>query len=122
MSIKTSMAITGGAGLAVLGTTCCALPMVLVALGMGGVVASTVSALPFLVTLSKYKMVTFSVTALVLAYSWWQVGRVTQCSIKDMRRLRIQRAILWVSSGVFVLAVFASYAMYPIAIWLDSSP
>ena len=119
MKIKTSTTIAGAAGLAFLGTTCCALPIVLVALGMGGVVASTVSALPFLVTLSQYKLVTFSATALVLGYSWWQVRRVTHCDVKDARRLRTQRVVLWVSTIVFALAVFASYALYPIVVWFE---
>ncbi len=119
MTINTNMAVTGGAGLALLGTTCCALPMVLVALGLGGVVASTVSALPFLVVLSQYKAVTFSATALVLGYSWRQVRRVSICEIKDARKLRTQRVFLWTSTIVFVLAVLASYAMYPIVVWFE---
>src|SRR3546814_15049884 len=40
--LKTDSAVFSGFGLALLGTACCALPFTLVALGMGGVVASTV--------------------------------------------------------------------------------
>ena len=40
-------------GLTLLGTTCCALPITLIALGAGGAVASVTSALPWLVALSE---------------------------------------------------------------------
>ena len=62
---RTTSSLMGGAGLALLGTTCCALPIALVVLGMGGAVASMVSVAPWLVTLSEYKLVTFTATGLV---------------------------------------------------------
>ncbi len=117
---KTNTSIASGAGLALLGTTCCALPIALVALGMGSTVASLVSALPWLATLSKYKIITFSLTALVLAYSWVQLGRVTTCDITGAKHLmKMQRTILSISTGVFIVAVFASYALLPITLWLE---
>ena len=53
-------------GMTLLGTTCCALPITLVALGAGGAVASMASTLPWLVALSEYKLATFGVTAAAL--------------------------------------------------------
>lgn len=121
--LKTDSAVFGGFGLALLGTACCALPFTLVALGMGGVVASMVSALPWLAVLSKYKAITFSLTALVLAYSGWrlrQTGRDGQCDTADGRRLRWQRRLLALSAVLLVIAAFAAYALLPILRWLDS--
>lgn len=54
-NLSTNTSLASGFGLALLGTTCCALPIVLVTLGMGSVVASVVSALPVLAWLSQYK-------------------------------------------------------------------
>jgi len=51
-NIKTNSSLLGGFGLALLGTTCCALPIALVSLGMGGAVASMMSAVPMLAWLS----------------------------------------------------------------------
>ena len=67
---KTTTSLIGGAGLALLGSTCCALPIALVALGMGGAVASMMSVAPWLITLSEYKLVTFTATGLIVGYSW----------------------------------------------------
>ena len=110
-------------GLTFLGTTCCALPIALVALGAGGAVASMASALPWLVTLSQYKLATFGFTALALAYSQWQVRRLEEseaCSLEDAKRLRFQRWVLRAAPGIFGVSVFTAYALLPIVMWLDS--
>jgi len=120
---STSASLWSGFSLAVLGTTCCALPIALVALGMGSSVASLVSVLPWLAWLSQYKAITFSVTALVLAYSGWRlrrINRATQCSIEDGKRLKWQKRLLGVSAVIFGVAVFAAYALLPITLWWDS--
>jgi len=122
-NIKTNSSLLGGFGLALLGTTCCALPIALVSLGMGGVVASLVSAVPMLGWLSQYKAITFSVTALVLAYSWWRlrgVSQSSQCSLEGGKRLKWQKRLLAVSTAIFALAVFAAYALLPITLWLEA--
>ena len=106
-------------GLTLLGTTCCALPLTLVALGAGGVVASLVSALPGLVWLSQYKAWTFGLTASVLGYAWWQARRASACEVGDARRLGWQLWMLRGSTLLFVLSVFAAYGLLPLAIWFD---
>ena len=111
-------------GLTVLGTTCCALPIALVALGAGGAVASMASSLPWLVTLSKYKLATFGLTAVALGYSWWQVRRLGKsgaCSLEDTKRHRVQSLVLRAATAVFVASIFAAYALLPIVMWFDHS-
>ena len=117
---KTNASIATGTGLAVLSTTCCALPIVLITLGMGGVMASLVSVFPWLVPLSKYKAITFTVTALLLGYSWFQVKRVTQCDIADAKRLKWQKGILWFATILLVISIFAAYGFVPLMNWLES--
>jgi mercuric ion transport protein len=114
--------VLSAVGLTLLGTSCCALPILLVALGAGGAVASMASSLPWLVALSEYKLATFSFTALALGYSWWRVralGNAEACSLEDARRLRMQRWVLRAAGGVFAASLFAAYALLPIAIWFD---
>ncbi len=106
-------------GLSLLGTTCCALPIALVALGAGAAVASLASAAPWLVTLSEYKAATFSATGLVLGYAWWRVRGVSQCDISDAKSLRVQRGVLWASSVIFAVSMFAAYAALPLLVWLE---
>ncbi len=111
-------------GLTLLGTTCCALPITLVALGAGGAVASMASALPWLVALSEYKLATFGVTAVALGYSWWRVresGKSGTCSIADAKRLRLQSWVLHGATAVFGLSIFAAYALLPLVMWFANS-
>ena len=114
------VSVLSALGLSLLGTTCCALPIVLVALGAGGALASMASAAPWLMTLSEYKVATFSATGLVLGYAGWRVRSVSQCSVSDARRLRLQRVALWASSVIFAVSLFATYAALPLLIWLES--
>ncbi len=116
---KTTASVISSAGLALFGTTCCALPIALVALGLGGAVASMVSMAPWLATVAEYKLLTFTATALVVGYSWWRVLRVKQCDIDESKRLHTQRIVLWVSTIVLAISVFAAYALYPLTIWLE---
>ena len=111
-------------GLTLLGTTCCALPITLVALGAGGAVASMASSLPWLAALSNYKLATFSFTAVALGYSWWRVRRLGKsgaCSVKDAKRLHFQSWVLRVTAAVFVASIFSAYALFPIVMWFDNS-
>ena len=107
-------------GLSLLGTTCCALPIALVALGAGSAMASLASAAPWLVTLSEYKAATFSATGLVLGYAFWRVRRASQCDISDAKTLRLQRRVLWASSVILAVSMFAAYAALPLLVWLES--
>lgn len=121
--VKTNTSLLSSFGLALIGTTCCALPIVLVTLGMGSMVASAVSVLPWMVWLSQYKAITFSVTALLLAYSGWRLRQINlsaRCSIEDGKRLKWQKRLLSVSAVIFVTAVFAAYALLPIMLWLEA--
>lgn len=62
---------------ALLATTCCALPSLLVTLGLGGAVASVVSAVPAVTWLSAHKAWVFAVVGLLLAATWVTLtGRV----------------------------------------------
>src|ERR1700723_3972500 len=49
---------------------CCALPSVLVLLGLGTTVASLLSAAPWLVNLSRHKIWTFSIAGVLIAMSF----------------------------------------------------
>ena len=119
---RAGASIFSATALTILGTTCCALPITLVALGAGGAVASMVSTLPWLAALSQYKLATFGVTAAAIGYSWWQLGRLGKagsCDIADAKRLRFQRWVLRTSTGVFAVSVFAAYAALPLVMWMD---
>lgn len=104
-----------GLGLSLIGTTCCALPITLVALGAGGAVASMASAAPWLIMLSKYKLWTFAVTALVLGYGWWGLHRVSSCGIGEGGTVAWQKWVLGIATVLWLASVFAAYALPALA-------
>ena len=112
--------VWSGLALALLGTTCCALPITLLALGAGGAVAALASNAPWLIVLSKYKGWTFSATVAVQAYAWWRLRNAESCGIEDARRLRWQRRVLIGSTALLVISVLAAYAALPLAIALGA--
>lgn len=117
--MKTDTSLFSGLGLALIGTTCCALPITLVTLGMGSAVVSMASAMPWLTTLSQYKAIIFSLTTGVLIFSYWRLHSIKACSLADKYRLRWRKAVLWSSSVILLLSLFAAYVLLPITLWLE---
>src|ERR1700757_2965218 len=87
---------------------CCALPSVLVLLGMGTAVASLLSAAPWLVQFSRHKVWTFSIAGTLIAASFvmtylvgprLRVGKT--CDADDATTCgavsRVSRFVLWAS-------------------------
>src|SRR5438045_6677498 len=55
---------------------CCALPSLLVLLGLGATVASFLSAVPWLVTLSRHKLWVFAISGVMIAANLLYVYRI----------------------------------------------
>lgn len=103
---------------------CCALPSLLVALGMGAVVAGMVSDFPALVTLSKYKEWTFAGAGLLIGINFWlfygrrgeqaceidKYGNETPCDTAA----RWSKVILWISFGLYTAGLFMAYLLLPV--------
>lgn len=96
---------------------CCALPALLVTLGMGAVVASAVSTVPELVWLSKHKDYVFSFAGVMLSISGFSryKTRNSSCPIdpelakacKNSRRL--SGVIYYLSLTIFLTGIFFAY-------------
>ncbi|MPY89463.1 MAG: hypothetical protein GEU99_16240 [Luteitalea sp.] len=105
---------------------CCALPSLLVLLGLGATVASFLSAAPWLVTLSQHKAWVFAGAGALIAGNFAYVyalaprlrGPDETCSVDDPtacgRADRLSRAVLWISAAIYVTGFFAAYALGPI--------
>jgi hypothetical protein len=105
---------------------CCALPIVLVTLGMGTVVASLTSTFPFLITLSQHKEWVFAGSAVLLMFSGWLMYRPGRACPVDPElgvlcdRTQIwNRRIYWTSIFLWGVGFFAAFLALPIRIWLD---
>lgn len=104
---------------------CCALPSVLVLLGMGTAVASLLSAAPWLVSLSRHKIWTFSISGMLIACSFVMTYVIAPrlrageaCNADDPTTCgevsKLGRVLLWVSAMIYAGGFFVAYLLGPI--------
>lgn len=105
---------------------CCALPIILVTLGLGATVASLVSAVPLLITLSQYKILVFIFSGTMLALSGWLIYRPKRVCPTDPETAAMchksqfwNRRIYWFSIILWGTGFFAAFLALPLRIWLD---
>jgi hypothetical protein len=110
---------------------CCALPSLLVLLGLGATVASALSFLPFLVTLSHYKVWTFSVSGILIAlsflYTYYIAPRLKDhdlgCDPRDPAACdtasKFSKVILWASATLYACGFFVAFVLGPILARMD---
>lgn len=101
---------------------CCALPALLVTLGAGAALAGLVSSAPWLVTLSKYKVITFTVSFVMIAVAGiakWR-SRYLPCPIDPdqaracSRLRRISNLIFWLSVLLYMVGFFFAFLAAPL--------
>jgi hypothetical protein len=102
---------------------CCALPSLLVLFGLGAPVASMLTFLPWLVTLSHYKRWTFTGSGLLLAFALLNMYLVAPrlkteaCEPGETgcgETSRLSKAILWVSLAIYGVGCFVAYVLGPL--------
>ncbi|HVG27840.1 MAG TPA: hypothetical protein VM865_09565 [Acidobacteriaceae bacterium] len=109
---------------------CCALPSVLVLLGMGTAVASLLSAAPWLVSLSRHKIWTFSIAGTLIACSFVMTYVIAprlregeSCDADDPSTCgevsRLSRVLLWGSAIIYSGGFFVAYLLGPILNYMD---
>lgn len=113
-----------------LGTlVCCALPSLLVLFGLGASVASMLSAMPWLVTLSRHKVWTFLLSGILITLSFVNMYyvapriRARGCSPDDPSACdeasTFSKALLWVSASIYAVGFFVAFVLGPILARLD---
>jgi mercuric ion transport protein len=109
---------------------CCAIPSVLVLLGMGTAVASLLSAAPWLVSLSRHKIWTFSIAGTLIAASFAMTYVVAprlrdgeSCDADDPTTCgevsKVSRFVLWASALIWSGGFFVAYLLAPILERMD---
>ena len=108
---------------------CCALPSLLVLAGLGASVASTLSSLPWLVTLSRHKNWTFAISGVLIGMSFLNMYylaprlRSKACSPDDLSACqdagRVSNRLLRLSAAIYAVGFFSAYALGPILTRLD---
>ncbi|MCS3676272.1 di/tricarboxylate transporter [Salinibacter ruber] len=100
---------------------CCALPSALAAVAGGSAVVSLISAVPWLVLLSQNKEWIFLGAGLMIALSAFLTFRpkgTVACTIAGGEGCavasRFQKAMFWISAGIYGLGVFFAYGLLPV--------
>jgi mercuric ion transport protein len=104
---------------------CCALPSLLVLLGLGATVASVLASAPWLVALSRHKGWVFSIAGALIGLSFVQMYAIAPrlrddeaCAADDPSACdtttRVGRVVLWISAAIYLIGCFVAFALGPI--------
>jgi len=105
---------------------CCALPILLVSLGLGSTVAALTSGFPLLITLSEHKAWVFALSGGLLLLTGWLLYRPGRAcpadrALNDLcgRAQRWNRRIYTSSLVIWGIGFFAAWLALPLRIWLE---
>ncbi|MDQ6677246.1 MAG: hypothetical protein M3Z09_08110 [Acidobacteriota bacterium] len=110
---------------------CCALPSLLVLVGLGATVASVLSAVPWLVSLSHHKHWVFIVAGLLITssfvYAYWIApklqAKIAACDSSNSGACRtasrLSEVVLWCSALLYLIGCFTAYLLGPILMRFD---
>jgi len=104
---------------------CCALPILLVTVGLGATVAALTSQFPIIVALGRHKEWFFAGSALLLLLSGWLLFKVhmpcpaeTKVAMTCDRLQRWSRGVYWISASLWSFGFFTAYLLLPLRIRL----
>src|SRR5437868_11055457 len=107
---------------------CCALPSLLVLVGLGASVASALSFVPWLVTLSRHKAWVFGISGVMIAASFVNMYAIAPrlkaaaCAPDDPTcgtATKFSRVVLWIAATIYVVGFFTAYVLGAILAWMD---
>lgn len=109
---------------------CCALPSLLVLFGLGASVASMLSFMPWLVTLSHHKSWVFAVSGILILLSFVHTYAIAprlrkeadSCAADDPscdRATRFSKFVLWISAVIYLIGFLTAYLLGPILSRMD---
>ncbi len=105
---------------------CCALPILLVTVGAGAILAGITSQFPVLIVLGAHKNWMFTISGVLLAAAaglTWRSGQ--HCPTDPLLAQQCQRVqrwnkgILWISAIVWLIGLIAAYLALPVRMYLD---
>jgi len=100
---------------------CCALPVLLVTMGFGAVVASLNYNIPGLIFLAEHKFWTLSIAGLLLVFLAWVIWRPNQACPADaqlnqicQKSKRWNKRIFWLSVTIWITGFFFTVLLLPL--------
>lgn len=105
---------------------CCALPILLVSVGLGATLATLTARFPVLIALAEYHVSMFVISGGLVALSGWSLWRPAVCPNEPRlaalcaNTRRWGKRLLFTAVGIWVVGFFFTYLALPLRIWLDS--
>jgi len=104
---------------------CCALPALLITLGLGMTLASLTVSLPWLFSLSRYKAIVFLVSGILLGMSFYFIfvrpQKMQACEPGGACDTagKYSRSIFWISVVIYLIGVSTAYVYLPFKLYLS---
>ena len=105
---------------------CCALPIILVSIGFGSVVAALNTELPILTSLANYKIWVFLISGGLLLLTAWQLYSTRNLCPADPKLAISCESVKKLSTKLYIgaaciwtLGFIATFIALPIRVWLD---
>lgn len=103
---------------------CCALPALLVTLGMGMTLASLTVSIPWFFSLSRYKGIVFLTAGILLSLSFYFIfirsKQIESCEPGACEVAgKISKAMFWVSLIIYSIGVTTAYLYVPIRLYFS---
>ena len=105
---------------------CCALPILLVSVGLGATVAALTARFPVLVTLAEYHVWMFAVSGALVVLSGWLLWRPAACPSEPRLAALCAITRTWgkrffrTAVGMWLVGFFFTFLALPLRIWLDA--
>jgi mercuric ion transport protein len=104
---------------------CCALPALLITLGMGMTLASLTVSIPWLFSLSRYKGMVFIAAGILLSISFYVIfvrpKKILACEPGTACETveKYSRSIFWISVVIYLVGVSTAYIYLPLKLYLS---
>jgi mercuric ion transport protein len=104
---------------------CCALPALLITLGMGMTLASLTVSLPWLFSLSRYKGIVFIAAGILLGISFYLIfvrsKKIEACETGSAcdTAAKYSRSIFWMSVVIYLIGISTAYVYLPLKLYLS---
>lgn len=110
---------------------CCALPSLMVLVGLGATVSSVLSEAPWLVAMSHHKNLVFLIAGLLISGNFVYVYAISPrlqvrtgaCDVTEpsacRTATRFSRVVLWSSAVLYLIGCFTAYLLGPILMHFD---
>jgi len=103
---------------------CCALPALLITLGMGMTLASLTISIPWFFSLSRYKAILFFAAGILLAMSFYFIfirpKQIQSCEPGACETAgKYSKAMFWISLTIYFIGVSTAYLYVPLRLYFS---